>query len=121
MVWQSVYNAVCACYQQTWVNSSQIFGNITASTSPIAALNNVINNQLPWFWPAFPFVLYIWMLSLYSDSPTGGKLFMITGIVFVICAFMAIGGYLIDAIINFLIFIVAFVFSGLFKKPSVGG
>lgn len=106
---------------QTWVNSSQIFQNITNSTAPLTALQGTLNTALPWFWPALPFFLYIWMLSLYSDSPGKAKLLMISGIVFAISAYMAIGGLLIDAIVNFVIFVAALFFSGLFKKPGTQG
>jgi hypothetical protein len=53
---------------------------------------------------------------MYSDSPQGGKLFMIAGLVFVISVFMALGGFIGDAMINFIIFAAAFFLSNLFHK-----
>lgn len=108
---------------QVWVNSTKLFQNITNSTSPVQALQSTIGKTLPWFWPLLPFILYLWMFSVFSDSPGKGKIYMIAAIVFVISAFMAIGGLIGDAIINFLIFITAFWLSNLFKGggSTVGG
>ena len=75
-----------------------------------------MNTSLPWFWPLLPFVLYIYMFVVYSDSPSGGKFMMISAIVFVISIFMAFGGYLSDAVINLMIFILAFILSTQFKR-----
>lgn len=100
------------CY---WENSSQIFYNITNSTSPIAAVQSTINTGLPWFWPLFPFILYLYLFVAFQDSPSGGKLYMIAALVFVISIFMALGGLLIDAVINFGIFAITFFLSGQFK------
>lgn len=100
------------CY---WENSSQIFQNVTNSVSPIGAISNTINTGLPWFWPAFPFILYLYLFIIYSDSPSGGKLYMIAALVFVISIFMAFGGLILDALINLVIFIIAFILSNQFK------
>ena len=77
---------------------------------------NTVNTQLPFFWPLLPFALYLYLFVVYADSPSGGKFMMITGIVFVISVFMAFGGYLQDAVINLMIFILAFVLSTQFHK-----
>lgn len=99
-----------------WQNATQTFVNITNSTSPIGAIQATIGKQLPFFWPLFPFVLYLWLFVIYSDSPGKGKTYMITALVFVISVFLAIGGYITDAVINFIIFALAFWLSGLFAK-----
>jgi hypothetical protein len=99
-----------------WQNSTQTFANITNSTSPLGAIQHIFGQQLPWFWPLLPFALYIWLFITFSDSPGKGKIYMITGLVFVISVFLALGGYIADAVINFIIFVLAFWLSGLFSK-----
>ena len=100
---------------QVWENSSQMFGNITNSTSPIGAIGNVVNSQLPWFWPLFTFLLYIYLYILYSDSPSGGKLYGIAALVLIISVFLALGGNIADGVINFIIFGVTFFVANQFK------
>lgn len=102
-----------------WENASQIFVNVTNSTSPVGAAQAAIKTTIPWFWPLFPFVLYIYLIVEFADSPTGGKLYMIALLAFMISAFLALGGYISDAVIQFVIFIGAFYFSKLLK--SLGG
>jgi len=101
---------------QVWQNASQIFQNITNSTSPVGAINQAVNTAIPWFWPLFPFALYLYLLSVYSDSPSGGKLYMISALVLVVSAFMALGGYLLDGVINVVIFLGSFWLSRMFRK-----
>jgi len=69
MVYETLANGT-----RIWVNATDIFKNITNSTSPIGAVNQVVNHELPFFWPAFPFVLYLYLMVVYADSPQGGKL-----------------------------------------------
>lgn len=106
-----------------WQNSTSTFSNITNSTSPFGVIQHIFGAQLPFFWPALPFMLYLWLFIIFSDSPGKAKIYMIAGLVFVISVFLAAGGYISDAVINFIIFVLAFWLSGLFSKGSstVGG
>ena len=101
---------------RVWENSTQLFQNITNSSSPIGAIGHVINTGLPFFWPIFPFILYLYLFIIYSDSPSGGKLYMIAGLVFVISVFMAFAGLIPNAIINFAIFAATFFLANQFNK-----
>lgn len=106
-----------------WQNSTQTFANITSSTNPFAAVQATFAKQLPFFWPILPFVLYLWLFIIFSDSPGKGKTYMITGLVLVISIFLAISGSITDAAINFIIFGASFWLSGLFSKGNntIGG
>lgn len=111
MVW--VTNATGG---KVWKNTSQLLQNITNSTSPLGAANHLIGQTLPWFWPFFPFFLYMYLMILYQDSPSRGKILGIATLVFVISIFMFFGGYLLDSIINFIIFSLAVFFAPQLKK-----
>jgi hypothetical protein len=108
-----IYNITCAC--EKWSNWTSYVINITNSTSPTGAIATGLQNALPWFWPVIPFILYMAMLSWYSDSPQRGKLVAIAAVILVISGYMVYGGLLKDGIFNFFIFAVALVMSALIK------
>lgn len=101
---------------QVWKNTTDLLSNVSNSTSPIGVIVSVQQQAFPWFWPLFPFVIYLYLLVQYADSPNGGKLYMIAALAFVISIFLAFGSYISDAVINFTVFAVAFFLSNQFKK-----
>lgn len=101
----------------TWVNwSAGLTHNITNSTNPIGALTSSVSNQLPWFWPMVPFMLYIILIVQFSASPGRFKLAAIAALVMVISIFMGASGMIGNAIINVVVFIFAYFVSFLFKR-----
>lgn len=111
LIWYTYPNGL-----QIWKNTTQLLSNVSNSTSPIGVIVSVQTQAFPWFWPIFPFVLYLYLLVSFADSPNGGKLYMIAALCFIISVFLAFGSYISDAIINFVIFAAAFFLSNQFKK-----
>lgn len=97
--------------------SSTLIHNFSNSTAdPFnAIIQQTTNAALPWFWPAFPFILYLYLFILFRDAPGRMKFVFIALLGLVISIFMTAGGLLSDAVINVVIFAIALFASNLFK------
>lgn len=89
--------------------------NISSSHAPLTALVYDYNQALPWFWFIIPLLLYVYLLAIYSDSPSRGKFTMVAALVLIISVFLAAGGYSTDAIINIAVFLAALFLAPIFK------
>lgn len=99
----------------TWINWTAGFVHITNTTDPVTAIVNTVSNQLPWFWPVVPFILYMYLVIVYNNAPQRWKFVGISALVLVITAFMALAFNNVDAIANVIIFGVALLLSNMFK------
>ena len=99
----------------TYYNWTTLLPNMTNSTNPIGTLATAPAKALPWFWPIIPFLLYIYLLSLFGDSPSNGKFIGITALVLVISVFLAASGYTSSAALNIVLFLLAWVSAWIFK------
>lgn len=98
-----------------WYNWTSALVQASNSTSPQTALIKSSLGILPWLFPAITFILYIILFISYSDSPGRFKMVGIAAIVLVISVVFAITGLTTDVILNFIVFILAWFISGLFK------
>lgn len=112
MPWETYPNGTQ--YWKNWT-SYIVQNNVTNTTSPMQAINNVVAQALPWYWPLVPFVLYVALMIWFNDTPGRGKMYGIAAIVLVISAFLAWGGYIGDCVINVVIFLVAWVLARMLK------
>jgi len=89
-------------------------GNSTVN--PLAAsINSVGSGPLSWLWPALPYLLYLFLFIAYDTAPSRGKLATIAALVLVLSVVMVGAGMIPDAIINVLIFGMAWLTTWLFK------
>ena len=111
-----VYNATCAC--KTWVDWTASLVNVTNSTSPTTAIiNSTFNNPfLPPLLLIITFALYLVLMVAYTESPGNSKLVGITAIVLVISLLESVAGLLANAVLNIIIFLVAFFITGILKS-----
>lgn len=97
-----------------WVNQSGL-GQITNSSDPFSTLIHSVSAALPWLFPVILGAFYVFLWVQFGDSPSRFKLASITALVFVVSFFMAAAGFVNNAVLNFVVFGIAFFVSFLFR------
>jgi len=111
-----VYNQTCQCNQ--WVSWLSTLIQPTNSTSSTSALihSTLANPYLPPILLMITVFLYIILVIAYQSSPGRGKLLAISTIVLIISLFESGFGFLGDAIIAIIVFLVALILTTLFQS-----
>lgn len=101
-----------------WVNWLSTVQNVSNSTSPTSAIiGSTLNNpNLPPILLILTFSLYLVLMIMFSQSPGRGKFVGICAIVLVISLFESVFGLISTAVLNIIVFVVAFLLSGLFRS-----
>lgn len=90
--------------------------NVTNSTDPISGIFGTAFHAVPIVVSIFLGALYLFLWVRFSSSPSKFKFVGITALVLVISMIFAIGGFYSGALLNVVAFVVAYVFSFIFRK-----
>lgn len=107
-----IWNVTCAC--NIWKNWSSYMA-LSNNTDPVSGIITSATNANPTLMPIFCGALYVFLWIKFADAPSRFKLVGITALVFVISVVMVAGGFMADAVLNFIAFILAYFLSLLFK------
>lgn len=99
----------------TWYNWTQALAKASNSTSPQTALIKSSLGVIPWVFPAITFILYIVLFIAFQNSPGRFKIVGIAAMVLVISFIFTIAGLETAAILNIIVFLLAWFLTGLFK------
>ena len=98
-----------------WIAWPNATSAITNSSDPFSASVGSVNQGLPILFPILLGSLYVFLWLMFRQSPSRFKLVCMTLLVFVISVFMAAGGYIGSALLNFVVFVIAYFVEFLFK------
>ena len=99
-----------------WVPWPNVATAVTNSSDPFSSTINTVNSGFPLLLPIFLGALYVFLWLMFRQSPSRFKIVVMTVLVFVISIFFAAAGWTPDALLNFVVFVVAYFVEFLFNR-----